>query len=80
MGSYFLFSVEFFVCTLLVYPAHHERDGHKRIVSGKVEPGWALQDEIQVFGFDKEAEALGNKQARGEAEDDGKGYEKMHYD
>ena len=66
MGSYCLSSAEFFVCTLLVYPAHHERDEHMGIVWRKAGPGpgGAQQDEIQV-------------PAKGEAEDDGKDYERM---
>ena len=63
MGFYFLSSAEFFVCTLLVHPVHHERDGHREIVAA---PGGEQQDEIQV-------------PVKGEAEDedDGKGYERM---
>ena len=64
MGFYSLSSGEFFVCTLLVYHAHHEKDGHVGIVLGKAGPGGAQQDEIQV-------------PAKGEAEDVGKGYERM---
>ena len=77
MGSYFLFSVEFFVCTLLVYPAHNEKDVHVGIKKGKPVQGGAQQDEMQAPGFHKEAQALGNEQAKGRAEDDGKGYERM---
>ena len=64
MGFYFLSSAEFFVCTLLVHPAHHERDGHMGIVWGTAGPGEAQEDQIQV-------------PVKGEAEDDGKGYERM---
>ena len=77
MGSYSLSSGEFFVCILQVYSAHHERDGHVGIEVGKPEVGGAQQNEIQVPGFDEEDEALGNEQAKGEAEDDGKGYDRM---
>ena len=77
MGFYSLSLGGFFVCTLLVYPAHHEKDEHVGIEWGKAEVGVAQQDEMQVPGFHKEAQALGNEQAKDEAEDDGKGYEKM---
>ena len=64
MGSYCLSSAEFFFCTLLVHPARHERDGHMGIVWGTAGPGEAQEDQIQV-------------PVKGEAEDDGKGYERM---
>ena len=66
MGFYFLSSAEFFVCTLLVHPAHHERDGHMGIVWGAAGLGEAQQDEIQV-----------PVKGEDEDEDDGKGYERM---
>ena len=66
MGSYCLSSAEFFVCTLLVHPAHHERDGHMGIVWGAAGLGEAQQDEIQV-----------PVKGEDEDEDDGKGYERM---
>ena len=74
MGFYSLSSGEFFVCTLLVYHAHHEKDGHVGIVLGKAGPGGAQQDEIQVSA---KGEAEDDGKAKVEAEDVGKGYERM---